>query len=75
MGILGLPLGNPGTKSHLDVSPMESYKAYYEGEVGGFPQVQRVVCLVSSSCPWLVLAPKVLQLCTNHFVLVLCRFV
>ncbi len=24
-------------------------------------------------CPWLVLAPKVLQLCTNHLVLVLCR--
>jgi hypothetical protein len=24
---------------------------------------------------WLVLAPKVLQLCTNHLVLVLCRFV
>jgi hypothetical protein len=31
--------------------------------------------LVSSSCLWHVLAPKVLQLCTNHFVLVLCRFV
>ncbi len=26
-------------------------------------------------CLWLVLAPKVLQLCTNHFVLVLCRSV
>jgi hypothetical protein len=25
--------------------------------------------------PWLFLASKVLQLCTNHFVLVLCRFV
>jgi hypothetical protein len=24
-------------------------------------------------CSWFVLAPKVLQLCTNHFVLVLCR--
>jgi len=28
------------------------------------------VCLC---CPWLVLAPKVFQLCTNHFVWVLCR--
>jgi hypothetical protein len=27
------------------------------------------------SHPWLVLAPRVFQLCTNHFVLVLCRFV
>jgi len=26
-------------------------------------------------CSWLILAPKVLQLCTNHLVLVLCRFV
>jgi len=32
--------------------------------------MMNLVCL---SCPWLVLAPKVLQLCTNHFVLVLCR--
>jgi hypothetical protein len=24
-------------------------------------------------CPWLVLAPKVLQLCTNQFCLILCR--
>jgi hypothetical protein len=28
------------------------------------------VCLC---CPWFVLAPKVLQLCTNHFVWVVCR--
>jgi hypothetical protein len=26
-------------------------------------------------CPWLILAPKVFQLCTNHLVLVLCRSV
>jgi hypothetical protein len=26
-------------------------------------------------CSWLILAPKVLQLCTSHFVLVLCRLV
>jgi hypothetical protein len=37
-------------------------------------QIRVVVGLVSLSCPWLVLAPKVLQLCTSHFVLVLCRF-
>ncbi len=29
--------------------------------------------LVCPSCMWLVLAPKALQLCTNHLVLVLCR--
>ncbi len=75
IGIFGLPLGRPGTKSHLDVAPMESCKVYYKGEGGGFPQVRAVVSLVCSSCSWLVLAPKVLQLCINHFVLVLCRSV
>jgi len=72
------PTGSPGTKSHLDVGFMERHKVYDKGEGGGFPQVRAVVSLVSlmsSSCLWFVLAPKVLQLCTNHFVLVLCRSV
>jgi hypothetical protein len=37
------------------------------------PPVRAMVNLVCSSCLWLVLARKVFQLCTNHFVLVLCR--
>jgi hypothetical protein len=44
-----------------------------KGEGGGFPQVRAVVSLVCLCCPWFVLAPKVLQLCTNHFVWVVCR--
>jgi hypothetical protein len=75
VGISGLPLGNPRTKSHLDVAPVERHKVYYKGEGGDLPQVRAVVSLVNSSCPWLVLAPKVLQPCTNHLVLVLCRSV
>jgi hypothetical protein len=71
--ISGLPLGSPGTKSHLDVGPVERRRVYCKGEGGGFPQVRVVVSLVCPGCPWLVLAPKVLQLCTNHLVLVLCR--
>ncbi len=67
--------GSPGTKNHLDVGPMERCRIYYKGEGGGFPQVRAMVSLVCSCCPWLILAPKVLQLCTNHLVLVLCRFV
>jgi hypothetical protein len=74
MGIFGLPLGSPGTKNHLNVAPVESGKVYYKGEGGGFPQVRAVVNLVCLSCLWLVLAPKVLKLCTNHLVLVLCRY-
>jgi hypothetical protein len=65
--------GVPGKKSHLDVGPVESHKVYYKGEGGGFPQVRAVVSLVCPCCPWLVLAPKVLQLCTNHLVWVVCR--
>ncbi len=60
-------------KSHLDVGPMERCKVYYKGEGGGFPRVRVVVSLMCSCCPWLVLAPKVLQLCTNHLVWVVCR--
>jgi hypothetical protein len=75
VAISGLPLRSPGTKSHLDVGPMERHRVYYIGEGGGFPQVWAVVSLVCTGCPWLVLAPKVLKLCTNHFVLVLCRSV
>ncbi len=75
MGILGLPLGSPRTKSHLDVAPVKSCRIYYKGEGGSFPQVWAMVSLVCPSCPWLVLTPKVFELCTNHPVLVLCRFV
>jgi hypothetical protein len=75
VGISRFPLGSPGTKSHLAVAPMERCIIYYKGEGGGFPQVRVVVSLVSLSCLWLVITPKVLQLCTNHLVLVLCKFV
>jgi len=70
--ILGLPRGSPGKNSHLDVASVESCRVYYKGEGGGFPQVRAMVSLV---CPWLILAPSVLQLCTNHFVWVVCRLV
>ncbi len=46
----------------MDVGFVERHKVYYKGEDGGFPQVRAVVSLVSLSCPWLVLTPKVFQL-------------
>ncbi len=73
LAISRLPLGSPGTKSSLDVGSMERHKVYYKGEGDDFPQVWVVVSLVNPDCPWFVVTPKVLQLCTNHFVLVLCR--
>jgi hypothetical protein len=73
LAISGLPLGSPGTKSHLDVGPVGNHRVYYKGEGGGFPRVRAVVSLVSPNSPWWVLAPKMFKLCTNHLVLVLCR--
>jgi hypothetical protein len=77
IGISGLsrgsPKGVPGEKSHLDVGPVERCRLYYKGEGGGFPQVRAVVNLVCPCCAWFVLTPKVLQLCINHFVWVMCR--
>jgi len=58
--------GVTGKKSHLDVSSVASHRVYYKREGGGFPQVRAVVSLVCPCCPWLILTPKVLQLCTNH---------
>jgi len=51
LAILGLPLGSPETKSHLDVGLVERHKIYYKGEGGGFPQVWAVVSLVSLNLP------------------------
>jgi len=74
-GSRGVTSHTPGKNSHLDVASMESCTVYYKGEGGGFPQVWAMVSLVCPCCPWLVLAPRVLQLCTNHFVWVVCRLV
>jgi len=72
LAILGLPFGSLGTKSNLDVVPVGSHIVYYKGESGGFPQVRAVVSLVSPNCLWLILAPKVLQQCTNQLVAWFC---
>jgi hypothetical protein len=65
--------GVSGEKSHLDVGSVASHRVYYKGEGGGFPQVRAVVNLMCPCCPWLVLAPRVLPLRTNHFVWIVCR--
>jgi hypothetical protein len=68
-------LGVSGQKTIWMWPPWRGVEYTIKGEGGGFPQVQAVVNLMSPSCPWFVLTPKVLQLCTNHLVLVLCRSV
>jgi hypothetical protein len=62
-------------KSHLDVGSVASHRVYYKGEGGGFPQARAVMSLVCPCCPWLVPALRVLQLCTNHLVWVVCKLV
>ncbi len=49
--VLGLLLGSPRIKNHLDVGDAERHKEYYMGEGGGFPRVQAVMSLVSSESP------------------------
>jgi hypothetical protein len=68
LAILRLPFGSPGTKCHVDVGLMERHKIYYKGEGGGFPKFGSWWVLWVRVCPWLVLAPKVLQLCLNRLV-------
>jgi len=75
-GVLnGVILKVPKEKSHFYVGSVASHRVYYKGEGGGFPQVRAVVSLMCPCCPWLILTPKVLQLCTNPFVWVVCRLV
>jgi len=37
LAISRLPLGNPGTKCHLDMGLVERHIVYYKGEGDGFP--------------------------------------
>jgi hypothetical protein len=43
--------GSPGTKSHLDVAPVEWRRVYYMGEGGGFPRIRSVVSQMSPELP------------------------
>ncbi len=51
LAVSGLPLGSPGTKSHLDVTPVEKRRVYYMGEGGGFRRVRAMVSQVSPELP------------------------
>ncbi len=64
LGILGLPLGSPGTKCHLDEGLVKKHIIYYKGEGGGFPQIRGVVNLMSSSLP--VVRPNTKSVQTMH---------
>jgi hypothetical protein len=57
--VSGLQLGSLGKKCHLDASPVKSYREYYMGEGGGFPQVRAMVNLVCKSARGLSQHPRV----------------
>jgi len=63
--ILGLQLGSPGKKSHLDVVPVEWCREYYMGEGGGFPRVRAVVSFVCQSARGLSQHPRVSRMWIN----------
>jgi hypothetical protein len=64
VGILKFPLGNLGTKCHLDAGLMASHKIYYKGEGDGLLQVRVVVSFVSSRLP--VVRPSTKSASTMH---------
>jgi hypothetical protein len=68
LAISGLPLGNPRTKCHLNVSIMEMHKVYYKREGGDFPQVRAMASLMSPSWSWL----SSHQNCLNYALSTLC---
>ncbi len=51
MVVSGLLLGNPGTKSHLDVGATERHIEYYMGEGGGFLRIRAMMSLMSLELP------------------------
>jgi hypothetical protein len=70
--IWGLPLGNPGTKCHLMWALWRGTKYTIKGKVVASPKSELWWVLWVRVCPWLILAPKVLQLCTNQLVVWFC---
>jgi hypothetical protein len=55
---LGLQLGSPGKKSHLDVAPAERCREYYMGGRWWLPLSPGRGESCVSKCPWLVPTPK-----------------
>ncbi len=66
MGISGLPLGNPKTKCHLNVPSWRDAENIIRGKVVASLKFGSWWVLWVRGCPWLILAPKVPELCTNQ---------
>jgi hypothetical protein len=67
-GISGLPLGVSGQNAIWALVPWLGTKYTIRGKVVASPKSGLWWILWVSICSWLILAPKVLKLCTNQFV-------
>jgi hypothetical protein len=56
--VLGLHLGSPGKKSHLDVASVQSCREYYKGGRWWLPPSSGRGESSESKCSWLVPTPK-----------------
>jgi hypothetical protein len=72
LGDFKTPTWESRDKKPFRWAPWRGAKYTIRGKVVASPQVRAVVSLVCPCCSWL-LAPKVLQLCTNHLMWVVCR--
>jgi len=72
VGISKLLLKSPGTKWHLGASPVAKHKVYYKGKVMASPKSGPWWVLWVRVCPWLILTPKMIQLCINQLVVWFC---
>jgi hypothetical protein len=72
-GNFGTPIWESRDKMPFGCGPQEEAQSILKGGRWWLPPSRSRGESCESNCPWLVLTPKVLQLCTNHLVLVLCR--
>jgi hypothetical protein len=75
--VVGIPKlaisGLPGKKTIWMRALQRGVEYTIWGKVVASPESRSWWVLGVQGRPWLILAPKVLQLCINHFVLVLCK--
>jgi hypothetical protein len=68
LGISGFPFGIPGQKDIWMWALWRGIEYTVRGKVVASPKSGLWWMLWVRGCPWLVLTPKVLQLCTNQLV-------
>jgi hypothetical protein len=73
VGILGLPLGSPETKWHLNVGLVAKTEYTIRGKVVASPKSGPWWVLWVRVCPWFVRAPKCSNYALTNLLFILCR--